>query len=80
MNNTYIILLSDHGEMLYDHGFYGKQEVHYDACIRVPLIISGSGLKKGGKCNEMVQLEDICPTILEMKALFILHLLMKKQF
>lgn len=65
-DDTYVILLSDHGELLGDHGFYGKEERHYDACIRVPLIIAGPGLKQGITRDEMVQLEDICPTVLEM--------------
>jgi arylsulfatase A-like enzyme len=66
LDNTYIILLADHGELLYDHGFVSKHNRHYDACIRVPLIISGPGLQKGVHCNKPVQLEDIMPTILEL--------------
>jgi len=65
-DNTYIIFISDHGELLGDHEFYGKEERHYDACIRVPLIISGPGLGKGGVCSQFVQHEDVCPTILDM--------------
>ena len=44
LNQTYIIFLADHGEMFGDHGFAGKEEKHYDACIRIPLIIAGPGL------------------------------------
>jgi arylsulfatase A-like enzyme len=65
LENTYLILLSDHGELLCDHGFRGKEERHYDACIRVPLIIAGPGLKGGQVRDEIVQHEDICPTVLE---------------
>ncbi|MDP6359761.1 MAG: sulfatase-like hydrolase/transferase [Planctomycetota bacterium] len=64
--NSFVVFLSDHGELLYDHGFSGKEERHYDACIRVPLIISGPGLQQGEARSEFVQLEDICPTILDM--------------
>ncbi len=64
--NTFLIFLSDHGELLMDHGFTGKGERHYDACVRVPLIIAGPGLKAGSSVDAIVQLEDICPTILEM--------------
>lgn len=67
--NTYIILLSDHGELLMDHGFIDKAEKHYDSCIRIPLIISGPGLNEGIICNSIVQLEDIFPTVLEMAGL-----------
>lgn len=64
--NTYLIFLSDHGELLLDHGFSGKGERHYDACVRVPLIIAGPGVKAGSTCDALVQLEDLCPTVLEM--------------
>jgi arylsulfatase len=65
LENTYIVFLSDHGELLGDHGFTGKEERHYDACIRVPLIIAGPGLRSGMIRDEYVQHEDICPTVLE---------------
>jgi arylsulfatase A-like enzyme len=66
LDNTYIIFTSDHGDLLYDHHFWGKEERHYDACIRIPLIISGPGLKKGQVVDDPVQHEDICPTILDI--------------
>jgi len=69
LDDTYIIFLADHGELLGDHGFYGKEERHYDACIRPPLIISGPGLNKGIISDEFIQHEDICPTVLEMAEL-----------
>lgn len=69
LDNTYLVILSDHGELLYDHGFTSKEEKHYDSCIRVPLIIAGPGLQSGVTCDAMVQLEDICPTVLDMAGL-----------
>jgi len=65
-DNTYLILITDHGELLMDHGFTGKGERPYDACVRVPLMIAGPGLQGGTTRSEIVQLEDICPTVLEM--------------
>ncbi len=67
--NTVLILLADHGEMLHDHGLIGKGNMHYDACIRVPLMISGLGLRQNAVCDEFVQLEDIFPTILALAGL-----------
>jgi arylsulfatase len=63
---TYVFFLSDHGDMLRDHGMSGKEGKHYDACIRVPLVIAGPGLSKGAQRDAFVQLEDICPTVLEI--------------
>jgi arylsulfatase A-like enzyme len=65
-DNTCLFLLADHGEMLLDHGMTGKGNMHYDACIRVPLVIAGPGLGRGRVCDEFVQLEDIFPTVLEL--------------
>jgi arylsulfatase A-like enzyme len=31
LDTTSILLLSDHGDLLGDHGCYGKEERHYDA-------------------------------------------------
>ena len=70
MDNTYLIFLSDHGDLLFDHGFCNKEERHYDACIRVPLIVRGPDLKKKGlEVEKFVQHEDICPTVLDMASL-----------
>lgn len=66
LDNTYVVFLADHGDLLFDHGFCGKEERHYDACIRVPLIIAGPGVKSGSTCGQIVQLEDICPTVLDI--------------
>ncbi len=68
-DNTYVIMLADHGELLHDHGLTGKGEFHYDACIRVPLVIAGPGINAGQSRDELVQLEDIFPTIFEMVGL-----------
>lgn len=65
LDNTLVILLSDHGEMLHDHARTGKAEFHYDACIRVPVIIAGPGLQRGAASDAFAQLEDILPTILD---------------
>lgn len=63
--NTLMIFLADHGELLGDHGFYSKAERHYDACIRVPFIVAGENMGDGKVHNGFVQHEDICPTVLD---------------
>ncbi len=67
--STYLVFLSDHGEMLGDHGLMSKGEMHYDACIRVPLMIAGPGISPGQQRTEFVQLEDIYPTVFDMAGL-----------
>ena len=68
-NETVLFFLSDHGDLLYDHGFFGKGERHYDACIRIPLIVAGAGIRQGHECGALVQHEDIVPTVLELAGL-----------
>jgi arylsulfatase A-like enzyme len=64
-DNTIVIFMSDHGEMLGDHGMYLKGPYFYDCLTRVPLIIRWPGRFKGGtKINSMVELLDIAPTLL----------------
>jgi arylsulfatase A-like enzyme len=58
--------MSDHGEMLGDHGFYLKGPYFYDCAIRVPLMIRWPGKYKAGlKSDAMVELVDLAPTLLE---------------
>ncbi|MHC5058294.1 MAG: sulfatase family protein [Planctomycetota bacterium] len=66
LESTLVVFLSDHGELLFDHGFRGKEERHYDACVRVPLMVAGPGFARGAVCDEIVQLEDVCPTVLDV--------------
>ncbi|MFE4196654.1 sulfatase [Paenarthrobacter sp. NPDC056912] len=60
--DTLFIFTSDHGEMLHDHGLLGKWERHYDACIRVPLIISAPDARSR-EVDELVEHSDIAATI-----------------
>lgn len=69
LKNTVLFFVSDHGDMLGDHGFYLKEEKHYDACIRVPYLICGPDILPNAVCSEIVQPEDFCPTILDMAGL-----------
>ena len=60
-DDTLVIFTSDHGEMLGEKGFWTKSTM-YDSAARVPLILSGSDVKKGVR-DDPVNLIDIAPTI-----------------
>lgn len=62
-DDTLIIFTSDHGEMLGEKGFWTKSTM-YDSAAKVPLILSGPGVKPG-QITEPVSLIDIPPTIAE---------------
>ncbi|MFK7818379.1 MAG: sulfatase, partial [Planctomycetaceae bacterium] len=64
--NTIVVFMSDHGEMLGDHGIYFKGPHFYDEAIRVPLIVSWpSRFQSGLKASGLTELVDLVPTFLE---------------
>jgi arylsulfatase A-like enzyme len=65
LDDTIIIFTSDHGDCLGDHGLIQKW-APYEEVTRVPLIISAPERFRGGRSvDELVQLFDLGPTILE---------------
>ncbi|MBU0549362.1 MAG: sulfatase-like hydrolase/transferase, partial [Candidatus Omnitrophica bacterium] len=64
--NTLIVLSSDHGEFLGEHGIYFDHGVNlYDEMLHLPLIIKDSDFFTGGKrIEKAVSSIDIVPTIL----------------
>ena len=72
LNNTIVIFMSDHGEMLGDHGIYLKGPHFYEEAVRVPLIFSWPGqFKTGLKVEGLTELIDITPTLLDAAGLSI---------
>lgn len=64
MENTMIIVTSDHGEMLGEHGMWFKR-TFYDPAAKVPLIISYPDHYPAGKrAGEIVSLVDLAATIM----------------
>ena len=62
-----IVLLSDHGEGLGDHGEQEHGLFVYDEAIRVPLIIKQeSNVGAGRRIPDLVQHVDMVPTILDL--------------
>ena len=65
-DRTVVIVTSDHGEQLGQHGLYDHRGLH-ESVIYIPLIIWGPGTIEGGKVVEgYVQQADIAPTILSL--------------
>ena len=65
-DQTLVVLTSDHGEALGEHG----ESVHgfflYQATLRVPLLMRGPGIVPGTRISAAVQSVDLFPTILEL--------------
>lgn len=64
-DDTIIIFTSDNGLAVGQHGLLGKQNI-YDHSVRVPMIISGPGIKNGVFSESLVYLNDIFPTITDL--------------
>lgn len=69
LENTIVIFMSDHGEMLGDHGIYLKGPHFYEPATRVPLIISWPGHIKAQVSPALVELVDLAPTLLQAAGL-----------
>jgi len=65
LEETLVIVTSDHGESLDEHGIYFDHHGLYDPQIHVPLIVAGPSIQSRRR-DEFVQLYDLAPTILDL--------------
>ncbi len=67
--NTIVLFMSDHGEMLGDHGIYFQGAYFYEQMMHVPLLMQWPArFSKGLRSQALVELVDIAPTLLEATA------------
>ncbi|WP_170329014.1 alkaline phosphatase family protein [Ruegeria arenilitoris] len=69
MDDTMIVLTSDHGDFLGDH-WLGEKSFFYESSIRVPLIIYDpspeADATRGTACDALVESIDLAPTFLDL--------------
>jgi arylsulfatase A-like enzyme len=66
-DDTLIVLLSDHGEEFWEHGQGGHAKTLFEEVINVPLVIKLPNNKGAGEVrNDLVEIVDIAPTILDL--------------
>ncbi|OED43406.1 choline-sulfatase [Chromatiales bacterium (ex Bugula neritina AB1)] len=63
--NTVVVYISDHGEMLGDHGFWTKQ-VMYEQSAGVPMIAAGPGFPIKHRVTTAASLIDIAATAVDI--------------
>jgi len=63
--NTTIILWSDHGYFLGEHGFWCKHSTFHEA-VKIPFIISAAGYAKNQTTDSFTELVDVYPTLCEL--------------
>ena len=67
-NRTIIIILADHGEALWEHGFFGHNVHLYDEISRIPFIIKfpSAASIEDIKNEALIQTIDIFPTLVDI--------------
>ena len=68
LENTYVCVVSDHGEGFFEHGFVGHSSALYDEMLHVPWIVAGPGIEPG-VVRDAVGLRDLAPTLLSLLGL-----------
>ena len=66
LDRTMLIVTSDHGENLGDHGLMSHMFSVHESILRVPLIVRYPGGEHGGTEPGLVQTLDIFPTLVTM--------------
>jgi len=62
---TIVLFMSDHGEMLGDHGLYLKGPHFYESSIHVPLVFSWpERFQQNLQADALIELVDLAPTLL----------------
>jgi len=64
LDETMIVVTSDHGENLGDHGLMDHQYCLYDTLLHVPLVVHYPDSVSTGVRDELFELRDLYPTIL----------------
>lgn len=68
-DNTSIVVSSDHGEYLGDHGMHQKAFFH-DCASKIPFIFNGPDFQRGVTIDAPVSAIDLYPTLLDLELLW----------
>ena len=66
---TLVLLTSDHGESLGEHGERTHGVFVYDSTLRVPLLVAGPGVSAGATPAAVARGVDVLPTLLDLAGL-----------
>ena len=67
LDNTIIVFISDHGDMIGDHGLIQKGFYQYRGAIQIPLIVAWKGhLREGEVSDALTGHIDLVPTLMDL--------------
>jgi N-acetylglucosamine-6-sulfatase len=64
--STYVVFSSDNGYHMGEHRLLPGKMTAFDTDIRVPLIVTGPGVRAGLAIDEVAENVDLCPTFMEL--------------
>ena len=67
-NNTIVVLWSDHGYHMGEKNTFQKQSL-WERSSHVPLVIAGPSIEGGRRCDRVVSLLDLYPTLVDLAGL-----------
>jgi arylsulfatase A-like enzyme len=65
LESTLVVLTSDHGEELFDHGRWGHGYTLYDELLHVPLVVTGPGFPAGRVHAEPMSTASVTSLVLQ---------------
>ncbi|MCI0435925.1 MAG: sulfatase-like hydrolase/transferase, partial [Gemmatimonadetes bacterium] len=69
LDNTIIVLTSDHGEEFLEHGVMSHSNSLYMNALHVPLVIRAAGRVPAGRKNAAVSLRDLPATLMDLMSI-----------
>ena len=67
LDETILVITSDHGEAIGDHGFLDHKMNVFEELLRIPLVVRHPAtVKAGRRIREPVMLQDLYPTLLAL--------------
>ncbi|WP_136602529.1 sulfatase [Salinigranum halophilum] len=63
LDDTLVVVTSDHGELFGEYGQYGHPPVLHDELLHVPLVMAGPEVPRGMSVDQQTALVDLAPTI-----------------
>ncbi len=67
-DNTIIVVTTDHGDQMLEHGLFGKN-VFFEDSVRIPLLVSWPAQIRPGVYSELIETIDVLPSLLELSGL-----------